>query len=511
MSFLRNIRNNLANHGYNTQGSGKPKQTTNTPRNTINERPHLSNSAKMHNSSDRLLIASESEQDRFGMYAERRDSGSNPTTRRGSNSIGATLRRDDKYSKENPAPIIVYVDKYETGPKRAGILRKNTFTKSDRDQERRQSGNAITRSDTFTINESDDEKKTNTNTYSKKKQKEKSQENIVDTERGSTEKLPVVVDSRTYRKKSLKSSKPVQKVESFIKRFEKSLFKHESKKNARKDSNSSVETYVPTFRDIGINCKLDEEEKLKAKKKRQSSRESLLETNSVDHSSSSQKSANEVTATLRNRARERSNSPIKKHSTYDRKQKRFGREETPGTEYQRNTSPFETLELKSKPSENGTLKARKKEIEMGYSTVNKKVTSTLTRTQTPDKNKSILVNTTRRERFEPDNTRTYMVTASAHRVEFGGRSPFPSNTYDTLREEYEQANRKPVGVASPRLSSTHEVTITNRKDSTELPKYTFGTNLQERRSRFQQFQKSFKKLDDESDEVSHQQSFFVPI
>ncbi|XP_053688952.1 serine/arginine repetitive matrix protein 5-like [Sabethes cyaneus] len=499
MSFLRNIRNNLANHAYNTQRNGKSKQT------------NLSTNARTHNSGN------ESEQDRYGTYGGRRDSGSIATARKGSGSIVTTLRRDGKYSKENPAPIIVYVDKYETGPKPAGILRKNTFTKSDHDPERRKSGNAITRSDTFTINESEDEQKTNTNTYSKKKQKEKPQKNAVETDRGSTDNLPVVIDSRTYRKKSLKSSKPVQKVESFIKRFEKSLFKHESKKNGRKDSNSSVETYVPTFRDVGINCKLDEEEKLKARKKRQSSRDSLIEVSNVYHSSSSQKSFREGTGAPQNRPRERSSSPSKKFSTYDRKkQSQFDRDDTPARDCQRSTSPFETLELKAKPSEMSSHKARQKEAEMGYSTVSKKPASSLPRTQMQDRSKSILV-TARKERFEPDSTkRNYTVTTSAHhhRVEFGQQGPFRSNTYDTLKEEYEQANRKPVGVASPRLSSSHtaqENTNTNRKDSTELPKYTFGTNLQERRSRFQQFQKSFKQLDDKSAEVTYQQSFFVPI
>lgn len=348
---------------------------------------------------------------------------------------------------------------------------------------------------------------------------ERSRENITDT----TEKLPVVVDSRTYRKKSLKSSKPVQKVESFIKRFEKSLFGNDSKKNGRKDSNSSDSTYAPTFRDIGINCKLDEEDKLKARKKRQSSRESLLaDAANLEHSSSSQRSYRDRSTTPQNKSRERSTSPTKKHfSTYDRMERLPERNESPSIygrskmTHERSSSPFETLELKSKPSDNSYLKARQKEIEMGYSTINKKPSLTLTRPDTPDRNRSVLVNTTRTERYDSDQGRT--VTTSTHRVEYNRpTSQFHSNTYNTLKKEYEQANSKPVGIASPRLSSDrprHERSASpskqNRNDSADIPKYTFGTNLVERRSRFQEFQKSFRKNDDA--EATYQQRFFVPI
>lgn len=331
----------------------------------------------------------------------------------------------------------------------------------------------------------------------------------------------MVFDSRTYRKKSLKSSKPVQKVESFIKRVEKSLFKHDSKKNGRKDSNSSEGSYVPKFRDIGINCKLDDEDRMRTTRKKRGSRDSLLDTTNLEHSSSSQRSYRERSTTPQVKPRDRSTSPTKRYATFDRKETRFERDSSPvppekpkrthGRE--RSISPFETLELKSKSVDNSYLKARQKEIEMGYSQVNKKPSLT----STPDRNKSILVNTTRSERYDPDRNRNYTtVTTTTHRVEFDRSSaPFRADTYNTLREEYEQANRKPVGIASPRLNSDRpkersaSPTKQTRKDSAELPKYTFGTNLQERRSRFQEFQKSFKKMD--GDEVQVQQSFFVPI
>ncbi|XP_058459985.1 serine/threonine-protein kinase PRP4 homolog [Malaya genurostris] len=519
MSFLRSIRNNLTNNNYNAQRNGKSKSSKPSSRSIVNER----SSSGRPNSSDRTLITSESEQDRpgYGTYASRRNSGIG-SGRRGSNS--ATLRREDKYGKENPAPIIVFVDNYDTAPKPAGILRKNTFTKHDREHEQRRTGNAISRSDTFTINESDDEQKTKTNTYSKKKQKEHVSHEYTTDSPGAkkhepSEKLPTVIDSNTYRKKSLKSSKPVQKVESFIRRFEKSLFKHDSKKTGRKDSNSSIETYVPKFRDIGINCKLDDEEKLKTRKKRQGSRDSLLEKTNIEHSSSSQRSYHERSATPRNRQRERSSSPTKKYSTVERHQKEKKEPTSVVHIRERSHSPFETLELKKNPTDNSYLKMRQKEIEMGYSTVNKNPSSTLTRTRSPDRNKSILINTTRKERYDPESSRSYTVTTSTHRVEYDRPSPFRSDTYNTLKEEYEQANHKPVGIASPRLSSDRSKhdskpsspTKENRKDSGELPKYTFGTNLQERRSRFQQFQKSFQKMGDNSTETSYQQSFFIPI
>lgn len=507
MSFLRNIRNNL------THGSSHSA----TPRTTSPSKP-----AKPARSS----LAS-STLNRNGDNADygtttRRNSGA--TNRRSSTST--LMRREDKYGKENPAPIIVYVDKYETTAKKpAGILRNNTFTKGDREEDRRRQS-AITRSDTFTIQESEDEKqKERTSTYTRKK-KEKSQENHYDSrgnDKEDPEKLPVVFDSRTYRKKSLKSSTPVQKVESFIKRVEKSLFKHDSKKNGgRKDSNSSDGSYVPKFRDVGINCKLDDEERMRTSRKKRGSRDSLLDTTNLEHSSSSQRSYRERSSTPLVKARERSASPTKQYATYDRKETRFERDASPippekpkrAHVRERSISPFETLELKSKSADNSYLKARQKEIEMGYSQVNKKPSLT----STPDRNKSILVNTTRSERYDPERGRNYTtVTTTTHRVEFDRASgPFRADTYNTLREEYEQANRKPVGIASPRLNSdrpkqerSSSPAKPNRKDSAELPKYTFGTNLQERRSRFQEFQKSFKKMD--GDEVQVQQSFFVPI
>ncbi|XP_065080749.1 serine/arginine repetitive matrix protein 2-like [Ochlerotatus camptorhynchus] len=503
MSFLRNIRNNLTNSGHRSGKSTKPAPVAAPARSIISER----NNNRSGNESERYG---------YDTYGSRRDSG---TSRRGSNST--TLKRDSKYGKESPAPIIVYVDKYEKVKKPAGILRKNTFTKGDREDSGR-FGNAISRSDTFTINELEDEK-ARTSTYTKKKNKDKSPESTVskNMEHESQENIPVVVDTRTFRKKSLKSSKPVQKVESFMKRVEKSLFKQDSKKNVRKDSNSSVGAYVPQFRDIGINCKLDEEDKQKTRKKRTGSRDSLLETANLEHSSSSQRSYRERSSTpLQHKNRARSASPTKRYATYDRKENINSRDEPPAIPerlrrgHERSSSPFETLELKSKSANNSYLKARQKEIEMGYSTVNKKAQN-----RSPDQNKSILVNTTRTDRYDPDHGRSYTVTTSTHRVEFDRPPQFRSDTYNTLKEEYEQVNRKPVGIASPRLSTDrpakHETQQSPpkppRKDSTELPKYTFGTNLQERRSRFQQFQKSFKKMDDESSVVTVQQSFFVPI
>nr|XP_029735964.1 uncharacterized protein LOC115270417 [Aedes albopictus]XP_029735965.1 uncharacterized protein LOC115270417 [Aedes albopictus] len=506
MSFLRNIRNNLTNSGYT--GSNRTTKPTKPARSIISERNMVGRGGN------------DSERERYdsGTYGTARRDGAGGPGRRGSNS--ATLKRESKYGKESPAPIIVYVDKYETAPSKptTGILRKNTFTKGDHEESRR-SAKTITRSDTFTVNESDDEK-TRTSTYTKKKNKDKSQENVSDprnTKNTPEDNVPVVVDTRTFRKKSLKSSKPVQKVESFIKRFEKTLFKHDSKKNARKDSNSSDGTYVPQFRDIGINCKLDDEDKFKtSRKKRTESRNSLMETTNPEHSSSSHRSYRERSSTPQSINRARSVSPAKRYSTYERKQSRQSRDEQEKTHKtrDRSSSPFETLELKSKSAGSSHLKARQKEIEMGYSTINKKVQS-----RSPDRNKSILVNTNRTERYDPDRGRSYTVTTSTHRVEFDRPSQFRSDTYNTLKEEYEQANRKPVGIASPRLSSDRPARLEPpqspskpaRRDSAELPKYTFGTNLQERRSRFQQFQKSFKKMDDNSSEVTVQQSFFVPI
>lgn len=513
MSFLRNIRNNLTNHG-----SDRSKTRTASP----------SKPAKPARSSLASSTLNRNGDSDYGTTASRRNSGvATNGNRRSSTSASTLQRREDKYGKENPAPIIVYVDKYETVKKPAGILRNNTFTKGDREQGRRQS--AITRSDTFTIPESEDEKqKERTSTYTRKK-KEKSQENLYESRDNDNnedpEKLPVVFDSSTYRKKSLKSSKPVQKVDSFFKRVEKSLFKHDSKKNGgRKNSNSSETSYVPKFRDVGINCKLDDEERMKTTRKKRGSRDSLLDTTNLEHSSSSQRSYRERSTTPLVKARERSASPTKRYATYDRKETRFERDSSPVPpekpkrvhERDRSISPFETLELKSKAADNSYLKARQKEIEMGYSQVNKKPSLT----STPDRNKSILVNTTRSERYDPERGRNYTtVTTTTHRVEFDRPSgaPFRADTYNTLREEYEQANRKPVGIASPRLNSDRpkqQERSTSpvkpaRKDSTELPKYTFGTNLQERRSRFQEFQKSFKKMD--GDEVQVQQSFFVPI
>ncbi|XP_058124582.1 uncharacterized protein LOC131266203 [Anopheles coustani] len=467
-----------------------------------------------------------------------------------------------RYGKENPAPIVVYLDKqqhqhHDERKQPASILRTNTFTKHDDEQEQR-SRNAITRSDTFTINESSDETLVDSNTYSRHGTSAVPVTRDVfeplyakNIELSSHERLPVVVDSRTYRKKSLKSSKPVQKVESFIKRFERTLF---SKSNSggdapkgRKNSSATSEvggTGGPRFRDVGINCKLDEEEKFRAKleamrRSRQDSRDSLV----------SQRDD-----------RRRSQSPTKRllerGSTYDRlsaSSHSNGVVVLPLKEDQGSASPSPPPEggmgtrgsTLLRQTESSFLKSRQKEIEMGYSVVNKRQSGSLSLPGGSPERGKVNSGTWRTSRavgytddeVQPRDRQYTTARGSASREDYPGdredqnslyvRYPFRTDTYRTLKEEYDEKQHqrqhtsrptKPIGIASPRMNEARPGDRSpepmSRKDSlpTDLPKYTFGTEqLQQRRSRFQQFQKSFQKMDDSASEVSVQQSFFVPI
>uniref|UniRef100_A0A182T8Q3 Uncharacterized protein n=1 Tax=Anopheles maculatus TaxID=74869 RepID=A0A182T8Q3_9DIPT len=283
------------------------------------------------------------------------------------------MRTDTPSSKSATAP-------QPDGKKQpTSILRTNTFTRHDDDVPDRVR-HAVTRSDTFTINETNDEP-INTGTYTRPAKIPAPPTTDVfeplyakNISLSSQEQLPVVVDSRTYRKKSFKTSKPVQKVESFIKRFERTLFNkgngngNDSKRHgsSRKGSTASETTIVPAprFRDVGINCKLDEEEKFKAKveamkQSRQSSRDSL-----ISH-------------------RERSLSPGKQRyfttGTYDRRStsalsvqplKEDGNSYNSGRDSI--TPPPGSRSTLYKPTESSFLKSRQKEIEMGYSVVNKR-------------------------------------------------------------------------------------------------------------------------------------------
>lgn len=78
-------------------------------------------------------------------------------------------RSSDRYGKENPAPIVVYLEKQPGGDGKtrqpASILRTHTFTRHDEEEPERVR-HAITRSDTFTINETNDEP-INTGTYTR--------------------------------------------------------------------------------------------------------------------------------------------------------------------------------------------------------------------------------------------------------------------------------------------------------------------------------------------------------
>ncbi|XP_050091491.1 uncharacterized protein LOC126575040 [Anopheles aquasalis] len=511
---------------------------------------------------------------------------SNGMTNRNGNGGGTTANRnstnnDSRYGKENPAPIVVYLDKPGQEVKKpASILRTNTFTTKHNDhvpgaesESIRYGSTAISRSDTFTI---DDPAPTTvyTNTFTRREPLDVFEplyaKNI---ELGSNEKLPTVVDSRTYRKKSrntVSASKPVQKVESFIKRFERTLFnkngsndrnrKHST--TARKNSSSAGSTTAdsgPRFRDIGINCKLDEEERFRAKveamrRSRQGSRDSIISGHSTTSGMVQQRRSTGA-------APERSQSPSKRYSlTQDRRSSstssfalapleergRHLRTPSPPQPYGASSTVVVPLAI-DRPTESSFLKSRQKEIEMGYSVVTKRqqppppLSLPAASRSSPERYGT----TTQRGRLQPthyaqDEPRvsgrdqqysTFVIARNAGTSEDSAAPRFRTDTYRALKDEYEQQQQqqaqqqaqmaRPIGIASPlpneerRSSATDvvEVPVKNSvagKDS-DLPKYTFGADLQQRRSRFQQFQRSFKKMDDSASDVSVQQSFFVPF
>ncbi|XP_058064760.1 uncharacterized protein LOC131214393 [Anopheles bellator] len=480
------------------------------------------------------------------------------TTRRSSGTVGLSGRNGGRpsgadggrYGKENPAPIVVYLDKPgQEAKKPASILRTNTFTTSKskpadhspEPEQIRYATAAITRSDTFTIDEPDDVSTGHTGTYTRRGSKDAPSMDVfeplyVKNIELDSHELPVVVDSRTYRKKSRSTSKPVQKVESFIKRFERTLFnKHganerrkQSVGSARKNSTSvtGAADAGPRFRDVGINCKLDEEDRFRAKveamrKVRQGSRDSITS----------------VLSTVSRR--ERSQSPSKRYTqSHDRRSssassfvlgplEELSNRRTPSPAYGGTTIPLAV----DRPTESSFLKSRQKEIEMGYSVVNKRqqpLTLPVGERRSPEERPhSTIVSRSHRpagyaeEDARPASNReqhysTYVIARNATSREDKGPR-FRSDTYRTLKEEFEQQQQlatKPIGIASP-LCGEGRVSkgpaAPSKDASGELPKYTFGVDLQQRRTRFQQFQRSFKKMDDSASEVSVQQSFFVPL
>uniref|UniRef100_A0A182JZV6 Uncharacterized protein n=1 Tax=Anopheles christyi TaxID=43041 RepID=A0A182JZV6_9DIPT len=537
MSFLRTFRSNLI------LSTAPPPATTphGTDRGTMrtsgtsSSRGQPSNVGRKNSATSRTITE---EQER--PFNGGRRSSSNSVQSRGGPKHGAS---SDRYGKENPAPIVVYLDKQPDGKKQpTSILRTNTFTRHDEEPERVR--HAITRSDTFTINEMNDEP-INTGTYTRPAKNPPPATDVFEPlyakniSLSSQEKLPTVVDSRTYRKKSLKSSKPVQKVESFIKRFERTLFHkgsnggNDSKKHgsSRKGSTASEATIVPVprFRDVGINCKLDEEEKFKAKleaikQSRQNSRDSLI--NQRERSLSPSKSRNFTSGTYDRRSSSSLSAgvmvqPLKE----DEHSYGSGRDSiTPPL-----GGPPGSRSTLYRPTESSILKSKQKEIEMGYSVVNKRQQPGFSLPTPTERGKTMTESsTTWRTGRDTLEHGTFHNT----RERYNGRDNGPvtrystrRDTYQTLKDEYDERQlqahigSKPIGIASPRMSA---VRLTNtdgpssppfaRKDSQpDLPKYTFGTDLQQRRSRFQQFQKSFQKMDDSASEVSVQQSFFVPI
>uniref|UniRef100_A0A182PJV1 Uncharacterized protein n=1 Tax=Anopheles epiroticus TaxID=199890 RepID=A0A182PJV1_9DIPT len=546
MSFLRTFRSNLILS--TAPPAAKDDRGIMRTSGTSSARGQTAGASRKNSATGRSIAE---EPDRSLHGGGRRSSG---------NSVGTVQSRSgragsisDRYGKENPAPIVVYLDKQPDGKKQqpASILRTNTFTRHDETGPER-ARHAITRSDTFTINETNDEP-INTGTYTRPGKITPPATDVFEPlyakniSLSSQEKLPTVVDSRTYRKKSLKASKPVQKVESFIKRFERTLFHKgngsgsQSKRHgtsSRKGSTASEATIVPgpRFRDVGINCKLDEEEKFKAKleamkQTRQNSRDSIpgqrersLSPSKVryftggtyDRRSSPSLSASVIVQPLKEDA-----------SSY----MGSGRDGSPPSPV---TGPGNRSTL-YRPTESSILKSKQKEIEMGYSVVNKRqpgfsLATATTLTERPESSTT----------WRPPSEQTTLYSSSRER--HYGRDHGSSNarypparrdTYQTLKDEYDERQQlqaqtgqsfKPVGIASPRMSAVHPAKNASgqrsttsplfaRKDSQpDLPKYTFGTTeLQQRRSRFQQFQKSFKKMDDSASEVSVQQSFFVPI
>ncbi|XP_053676398.1 uncharacterized protein LOC128726608 [Anopheles nili] len=528
MSFLRTFRSNLVLSTAPPSPYGTERDTMRTGSTSKGASGKVSSAGSRKNSATGRSIVEESDRT---IDAGRRSSNSGGTMQ---NRTGSKHSTAGRYGKENPAPIVVYLDKQSDGKKHpTSILRTNTFTRHDEEPERVR--HAISRSDTFTINETNDEP-VNTGTYTRHGKSTIATTDVFEPlyakniTLDSQEKLPAVVDSRTYRKKSLKSSKPVQKVESFIKRFERTLFSKgnggETKRHGSRKGSTTSETTMapgPRFRDVGINCKLDEEERYKAKleaikRSRPSSRDSLASY------------------------RERSLSPGKTRlftsGTYDRRSSSslsagimvqpLKEDEYSYGSSRGSVTPPPGRSTLLQPTESSILKSRQKEIEMGYSVVNKRAPA-LSIAATPSASGQILVdrNTWRSERDQQDQVVLSNVRERTHHREHATTTRYPArrDTYQTLKDEYERQQKqqvqaqasKPIGIASPRMSAGRieyapPSPPSARKDSqTELPKYTFGTDLQNRRSRFQQFQKSFKKMDDSASDVSVQQSFFVPI
>ncbi|XP_053666054.1 uncharacterized protein LOC128715196 [Anopheles marshallii] len=541
MSFLRTFRPNLILSTAPPSSNGTERGTMRTGTPSSKVATTASSGSRKNSSSSRTITE---EPDRPFNVGRRSSSNSVGTMKNRSGTKHGASSSSGRYGKENPAPIVVYLDKQPDGKKQpTSILRTNTFTRHDEEPERIR--HAITRSDTFTLNETNEEP-INTGTYTRPAKISAPTTDVFEPlyakniSLHSQEKLPVVVDTRTYRKKSFKSSKPVQKVESFIKRFERTLFNkggsngNDSKRyGSRKGSTASEATIVPAprFRDVGINCKLDEEEKFKAKleaikQSRQNSRDSLISYRERSLSPGKQRF---FTYDHHRSSSSTSVQPLKE----DANSYNSGRDST--------TPPPAVPGSRStlyQPTESSFLKSKQKEIEMGYSVVNKRqpaafylTTSHTGNQRSPErgKTKSESDHLWRSGRDAVEDRSANNNIRERHSSKDNSSATGYSSrrdTYQTLKDEYERQQHlqaqahKPVGIASPRMSAVRPADVPQtppsplavRKESQpELPKYTFGTDLQQRRSRFQQFQKSFKKMDDSASEVSVQQSFFVPI
>ncbi|XP_035905924.1 uncharacterized protein LOC118509435 isoform X5 [Anopheles stephensi] len=548
MSFLRTFRSNLIlstapPSSYGDAERGTMRTGTSKGAAAASSAPAKPTSSGSRKNSTSRSAAEDPDRSAYNNAGRRSSSNSVGTMQ---NRSGSKHSSSTRYGKENPAPIVVYLDKQPDGKKQpTSILRTNTFTRHDDDVAPERVRHAVTRSDTFTINETNDEP-INTGTYTRSGKISSPPTTDVfeplyakNISLSSQEQLPVVVDSRTYRKKSFKTSKPVQKVESFIKRFERTLFSkgtgtNDSKRQAgtRKGSTASEATIVPAprFRDVGINCKLDEEEKFKAKleamkQSRQSSRDSLISHR--ERSLSPGKQRHFTTGTYdRRSSTSLSVQPLKE----DANGYNSGRESV--------TPPLPVASSRDRstlyrPTESSFLKSRQKEIEMGYSVVNKRQPGfylpagpdRTTGKGLPDRGGGkTAVPETNQWRAGRDSYQERPTNVRDRHYSSQEQSTSRRDTYQTLKDEYERQHQlqapgtKPVGIASPRMSAIRTPAdqsppVSARKDShgSDLPKYTFGTDLQQRRSRFQQFQKSFKKMDDSASEVSVQQSFFVPI
>uniref|UniRef100_A0A182U6Y8 Uncharacterized protein n=1 Tax=Anopheles melas TaxID=34690 RepID=A0A182U6Y8_9DIPT len=556
MSFLRSFRTNLILSTAPPPAPAAPhdRGTMRTSGSASSRGPTGTGAGRKNSATTSRTIVEEPEQ--RPLNGGRRSSSHSVQSRSGTTTKQQYQdRSSDRYGKENPAPIVVYLEKQPAGDGKsrqpASILRTHTFTRHDEEEPERVR-HAITRSDTFTINETNDEP-INTGTYTRPGKtippppatdvfEPLYAKNI---SLSSQEKLPTVVDSRTYRrKKSLKSSKPVQKVESFIKRFERTLFHKgsgnagDSKRQPRKGSTASEASTLagPRFRDVGINCKLDEEEKFRAKletikQSRQSSRDSLVDQRERSLSPSKTR----YPATTGAGTYDRRSSPSRSAGVMVQPLKEdehgygSGRDSVTPPPLVAAGLPGSRSTLYHRPTESSILKSKQKEIEMGYSVVHKRQTAGLSlpppteQQGAPDRGKALAEGSWRTGRELAEQPR------ERHNARY---STSRRDTYQTLKDEYEerqlqqaQSVTKPIGIASPRMSAvrpTHPSSsdggppsplfAVRRKDSQpELPKYTFGADLQQRRSRFQQFQKSFKKMDDSASEVSVQQSFFVPI